>query len=88
MAPHMHNHGTRRRWVVNFKPRQLSPRGKSPRHPLTKRRDERHSRSDVLQPKKKKKKKNSTIPVLSSPQPRHYYTLSYCSGKITNIYKA
>jgi hypothetical protein len=52
MAPHMLNHGTRRRWVVNFKPRQLSPRGKSPRYPLTRGWDRPHSRSDFCSKEK------------------------------------
>jgi len=82
MAPHMLNHGTRRRWVVNFKPRKLSPRGKSSRYSLTRGQDGPHSWSDVLQQEKK-----STIPALSNLQPRHY-TNSYCSGETMNIYTA
>jgi hypothetical protein len=33
-APRILNLGTRWRWVVDFMPRPLHPRGKSPRYPL------------------------------------------------------
>jgi hypothetical protein len=48
--PHFLDLGTSWRWVVNFTPRPLSPRGKSPRYPLDRMLGGPQSRDSICEP--------------------------------------
>jgi hypothetical protein len=85
--PHFLDLGTSWRWVVNFTPRPLHPRGKSPRYPLNRRLGGPQSRSGRFGEEKILCNNNMAILQNTFPSPASSFFGKYAEFELAIVHK-